>query len=305
MVEIKEYEVREPYLRVNCTLGEGPHWDEDSNALYFLDIPKGEVHTIQPAEGPSSHKVTANLDTPVSVLANVQDHQEILLAGAKDTIGVLHKDTGTFKSIKELYEKDEKQSNRLRGHRLNDGACDPQASLLTSSDPTPISLVFFCPRRPASLTQSTIFKGRFFVGSMCDPSLEDSSESDSNGASVYAFDYDASTGRMTNKRVFFSTDGDELPDGHVIDVEDHLWIAMFKGSKVLRVSPQGEVVAKITLPTRAVTCPVFVGEELYITTGMDPEGSESSNFQGDLFKCHVGVSGRPKNRFKLKASVLT
>jgi sugar lactone lactonase YvrE len=57
------------------------------------------------------------------------------------------------------------------------------------------------------------------------------------------------------------------------------------------------------LPTRCVTCAVFVREELFITSDADPyfespEFSRSVVMGGILFRIGVGVKGRMINRWK-------
>ena len=52
---------RQPYLRIDCGLGEGPHWEEASNTLRFVDIVKRKVHTVDLNKGSSSHHVLADL----------------------------------------------------------------------------------------------------------------------------------------------------------------------------------------------------------------------------------------------------
>lgn len=55
----------QPYLKLQCGLGEGPFWEEATNTLRFVDIVKQQLHVIDLAKGPESHKVLANLDISV------------------------------------------------------------------------------------------------------------------------------------------------------------------------------------------------------------------------------------------------
>lgn len=56
---------QQPYLKIDCGLGEGPFWEESSNTLRFLDIIKQKVHTIDLNKGPSSHKTLFDLDISI------------------------------------------------------------------------------------------------------------------------------------------------------------------------------------------------------------------------------------------------
>lgn len=125
---------------------------------------------------------------------------------------------------------------------------------------------------------------------------------DSPTKAISAFDYDAASGTITNRRQFYKVEEEDgVPDGHAVDSEGHLWVCCFGLGKVRRVSPQGKVVAEIELPTRCCSCPVFCGEDLYITSAEEeaPKKFEwSVKYAGSLFKQHVGVSGKKPLRFK-------
>ena len=124
---------------------------------------------------------------------------------------------------------------------------------------------------------------------------------DSVKGSIDVFDFDDATGDISNRRVFWkSPEQGCVPDGHCMDEEGYIWAAIFGGSKVVRISPSGKVVAEILLPTRCVTCPCFVGADLYITTAAEEEPGkypESAKLAGSLFRCSVGVKGARRYRY--------
>ena len=117
---------------------------------------------------------------------------------------------------------------------------------------------------------------------------------------VYAYDFDSKPGAISNRRVHFHlAEEGVFPDGHALDVEGNIWHACFGGAKVIRISPQGEITGVIHLPTRNITCPVFVGTELFITSAKesDPEKYlESAKNGGNLFRIDVGIRGMPKHK---------
>jgi len=131
--------------------------------------------------------------------------------------------------------------------------------------------------------------------------------SDSPHKIIYQFDYTSATGEITNRRPFFTMPNDNrygedaVPDGHCLDEEGYMWTALHGGSRVLRISPDGEVVAEIKLPTLQPTCPAFVGEDLVITSGggtSGPDGKPIDEFAGSVFRVNVGVKGIKKFKFK-------
>ena len=88
---------------------------------------------------------------------------------------------------------------------------------------------------------------------------------------IFKYDYDDATGSISNRREFFKytpEDGKMAgPDGHVMDEHEHLWVAICGAGKVVRINPQGQVTEEILFPTSSwVTCPCFVGTELWVTS---------------------------------------
>lgn len=118
---------------------------------------------------------------------------------------------------------------------------------------------------------------------------------------IFAFDYDSADGAVTNKRLFYKHPGAGEPDGMRVDAEGCLWIALYGGHGVIRLSPQGEVVGRVTLPARNVTCPQFIGTELFITTAEEDGDAPGSGKEagGALFRVDVGVRGLAEFQYKM------
>lgn len=118
---------------------------------------------------------------------------------------------------------------------------------------------------------------------------------------VFAWDYSAEDGSLSNERVFYKHQGTGGPDGFRIDVQGNMWHAIYGESRVIKISPEGKLIGEIKLPTRNITCTQFVGTELFITTASDPEGDEQSQKNGGaLFRVDVGTTGVEPFEFKLK-----
>ena len=123
---------------------------------------------------------------------------------------------------------------------------------------------------------------------------------------IYAYDFDATTGAISNKRTFWTLEGEGDPDGFKMDRDGYIWQCVYGQGRVLRLSPEGKIVGEISLPTRCVTCPTFVGEELWITSAVeeDPEKyPESVKYGGGLFKVNVGITGLQDYKFKLDQKI--
>ncbi|MCX7660881.1 MAG: SMP-30/gluconolactonase/LRE family protein, partial [Caldimonas manganoxidans] len=131
--------------------------------------------------------------------------------------------------------------------------------------------------------------------------------SDTKAHTIYAFDYDPTDGSLGPRRVFarFEPRGEGQPlecyggrpDGAAMDAEGCYWVAMFEGARVLRLSPQGEVLHELRLPVRCPTMPCFGGADLrtlYITTARDKRPAEELAAQpwaGCVLQVRVEVPG--------------
>lgn len=118
---------------------------------------------------------------------------------------------------------------------------------------------------------------------------------------IIAFDY-SSSGELSNERVFWQHEGAGDPDGFKIDVEGNIWQAMYGTGQVLKISPEGKVVGEVKYPAKCITCPCFVGTELWVTTAGGGEDGNGS-FAGAVFKVDVGVKGLKETEFKLDKGI--
>jgi sugar lactone lactonase YvrE len=80
---------------------------------------------------------------------------------------------------------------------------------------------------------------------------------------LFAYDYDADTGRPSNRRLFASLQPqDGFPDGLTVDAEGFVWNAHYDGWRITRYAPDGRVDRVVRLPVRHVTSLVFGGPDL-------------------------------------------
>lgn len=199
----------------------------------------------------------------------------------------------------------EKAENLAR-MRFNDGAVDSRGRLWagTMDDPrkvtsSPEGALY---RLDGDLTIHRMLENVYTPNGLAWNAANDKMFwADSEPQDIYVFDFDAETGAISNQKVFYHFEfGPGInPDGLVIDVEDCIWIAVWLGGKVLRLSPDGVIIAEILIPTAFVTCPVFIGTELLITTAKDPRvAGESIEKGGDVYKVDVGITGPSKHKFR-------
>jgi sugar lactone lactonase YvrE len=151
MPEVKKYKIEEPYLNLQGGLLEGPFWEKDSNTLRFVDIVKNKIHFVNLDEGPSSHR-EIQLDFNIGTTADIEGNDKEFIFGGKYGYGVMTRQTGEHRWLQKFWTEEENKDhsggkaglggNRDNRMRSNDGAVD--------------------------------VGGRYWVGTMNDPSITDS-----------------------------------------------------------------------------------------------------------------------------------
>jgi sugar lactone lactonase YvrE len=122
---------------------------------------------------------------------------------------------------------------------------------------------------------------------------------------IYAFDYDAATGAIANRRPLISTEGESgVPDGLTVDAAGSIWSARWGGGKIVRYDPSGRKERELRLPVQYPTSCCFGGptlDELYVTSAsqpIPPEKRAGQPLAGDLFRVRTSVTGLPMVRFR-------
>jgi sugar lactone lactonase YvrE len=239
-------------------LYEGPIWIND--ALYFVDILKGEIHELRDGK----HMVLARFNTYVSSIQPSKNGYLIATAG-KGFYKVSY--NGEVKLVYEVRDWD----NR---NRFNDGKCDQLGRYwvgtmnLEEKYPTGSLFVFDGINIKRVLEGVTISNGIAW-------SLDNKKMYyiDSPTRKVFVFDFDLEKGEINNRNVLVDLSRyNGVPDGMTIDSEGYLWVAIYGGGRVLRISPEGRIVEELLVPTSHTTSATFGGSNLktlYITTADD------------------------------------
>ncbi|KAF9884513.1 hypothetical protein FE257_001701 [Aspergillus nanangensis] len=252
---------------------------------------------------PSSRTITT--ECHVGVTADIAGISDKLVAAAKYGFASIDRQTGQIEWLQRVYEGEGPDVERRM--RMNDGAVDSYGRFWVGSM-NDTHLVDHWPKYEGSLFRldpdgsvHTILHHALAVPNGIAWNLAGDimylTESDTKD--IYAFDFDAEKGRISNKRIFFHNQTEGLPDGLVVDEEDCLWSALWRGSQVIRISPSGDIIGVIDLPCPLVTCPTFVDTDLIITTANYAEESPTQH-GGGVFRVNVGVRRGRNHKAKLQ-----
>ncbi|MEY3481195.1 MAG: L-arabinolactonase [Verrucomicrobiota bacterium] len=276
-------------LKARATLGEGACWFADEQRLYWVDILQYEVHRFDPATG-----IDEMRKVPCHVSMVQPTTRGDLVLATRDGIARMDFESGKFAILCD-------PEANLPGNRFNDGKADPRGRLFAGSiayDGSDKKAALWRIDPDLSFTKLVDHVGNS-NGLGWSPDQRTFYWTDTKTGCVFAFDYDAKSGDITNRRTVVEVDKSlGRPDGLAVDAEGFLWTALWAGHGVVRWNPaNGEMVAKVECPAANVTCPAFGGpnlDVLYFTTaqkGRDEAEPSPESEAGNLFAAQVGVKG--------------
>ncbi|HTW25822.1 MAG TPA: SMP-30/gluconolactonase/LRE family protein [Acetobacteraceae bacterium] len=273
-------------LDAGAELGEGTFWDAQAQRLWWVDIWGRAIHCFDPATGED-----VVYPTPRDIGCVAPRRAGGLVVTLADGFHVFDPATGEFTPIGDP-EADRPET------RFNDGKTDRQGRFWSGT-------VFEAPPRPAEPVGALyrldpdLSCHRMVDGIISSNGLAFSPDSrtlyfaDSQGGFVWAFDFDAATGDLANRRVFVDfRDSDGCADGATVDAEGCYWSTWPESGKVCRFDPDGSLMQSIHLPTSIPTCCEFGGpalDILYVTTARLRKLTTSP--AGALFAIDAGVRG--------------
>jgi sugar lactone lactonase YvrE len=274
------------------SVGEGPVWDVAEQALYYVDILEKKVFGWDPATGdhrewavPDMIGSMALCDTGGAIVALV------------DGIHALDFDSGAVTPLALM----EPANPAIQ---LADGKVDRAGRFVFGTShrkaAEPVGGLY-------SLDQGTIRQldsGLTLGNGPCwSPDNTTLYHADSMAHVIYAYDYDLATGGVSNRREFFNTSAwGPIPDGATVDSQGNLWLAVCEGGVVLCISPAGEVLREIAMPTRLPASCMFFGpnlDRLFVPSinpsflGREPADGDGWNYIID----DLGVTGLPEPRY--------
>ncbi len=279
----------DPFLELECTLGEGPVWIPAEERLSWVDIIGAELHGAD-ADG-GAHRVT-----------EVGTHVSAIAARAEGGVVLAVKDGFELRTAG-------RQLERIipvpvpDGQRFNDGSADPRGRFLAGTmayDETKgvAALYRLEPDGSVGTVLSDVSMSNGIVWSADGRSMY---YVDSPTQRVDVFDYDGDAGTVGNRRTVVAIEpADGTPDGLAIDSDGCLWLCLHGGGAIRRYAPSGEHLGTVRLPVPTVTACAFGGaalDILYITTARQGVDVATYPLAGSVFVARPGVAGAPEHAY--------
>ncbi|HZP18815.1 MAG TPA: SMP-30/gluconolactonase/LRE family protein [Bauldia sp.] len=275
-------------------LGEATYWDPAEGVLWWIDIYGPTIHRYDPATGTDRTWQAPEYLGTISLRKKGG-----LVVSMRSGFYFFDPKTGKFTPIVD-------PESEIADSRFNDGKTDRQGRFWSGSmweapgkKPEKIGALW---RLDADLS---VHKVIHHVG--CSNGLAWSPDdktlyfTDSHTNFVWAYDFDARTGEVANRRTFidFTSEG-YIVDGCTVDAEGNYWLTVpFKG-KVLGYDAKGKLIRTVELPFDLPTCCEFGGpglDVLYVTSALysrAPRDMKGQTKPGGLFAIHgLGVKGVP------------
>ena len=280
-------------------IGEGPIWDGERNRLLWTDISSSLVYQIDAA----GNKSIINRDLVVNGIGLNGDGR-LVFSGAGGLF-LWRGEGGELRNIASEHEGE--------ALSFNDMIVGPQGRVYAGTmywgdngEERDGKLYLFDSSGGVEVVAEGI---ELSNGLGFSPDEQTLYYSDSAARRIYAFDADAATGRLENRRVFVQVPGDEgIPDGMTVDADGYVWSAQWYGEQVVRYDPGGSVERRLPMPVKQVSAVAFGGpdlDELYITSAgaswpsdVAPPGYDfgAPNMGGPVYRLRVDVRGKPEFR---------
>ncbi len=286
----------EHLLAARCKLGEGPLWDWRTKILHWVDIDLHRLHRLDSVSG-----VHDQAELPYAVAAIGLRAAGGLIAATRHGFAAWDWNDRTLRPIVD--------PEAGRPTRFNDGAVDSRGRFWAGTialDPDryhiPDNRLYrLDPDGSVHLMESDLTISNGLGWSPDDRTMY---LTDTVAQKIYAYDFDAEEGLISNRRDFVHTpDGPGYPDGLVVDAAGGVWSARIAAGKLVRYDSQGRTERELLLPVTCPTSCAFGGptlDRLYITTSWHilSEAERAAQPQaGDLFVVSPGFAGRPAALF--------
>jgi xylono-1,5-lactonase len=283
-------------LDVGSKLGEGAFWDAERQVVWFVDIKQHRLWHYDPANGSN-----AMAQAPGQIGWALPADNGLLLCGLQDG---LH----TFDPARQSFEKLRDVPGEPAHNRLNDACTDPWGRVWFGS---------MDDREAEASGRFYVFdRGEIRAAGPSGIAITNGPAVNAQGDRIYFTDTtaqkimvaDLSPAGAGEARLFADTGAlfpDAYPDGPVVDSEDHVWTALYLGSRVARFSPDGELVAQIEFAARDITKLCLGGPDLrtgFVTTAtknLEPAQFAQYPHAGSLIGFDAPVAGFAQTRVRL------
>jgi xylono-1,5-lactonase len=290
-------------LDLKAQLGEGLHWDAGAGLLWGVDIHSRAVWCWD-LQSPSCRSWVVS--QRVGWVLPVRNRGQLLLGMQEGFALVDRDDPAQFQWLHQPFKGN-------AALRLNDGKADATGAVwagsLNNDDECRSDGCFYRLGIDGRVSVADI-DYTVANGPAISPEGRLMLHTDSGRRTIYAFSLDAIGGTIQGKRIWkvFQTH-EGYPDGMCFDAEGCVWVAHWGAGCISRLSQDGSLLRRITLPASQVTNVCFGGpdlDRLFVSSarvGLSREALLTEPLAGGLFEVLApgvrGLAGLPCGPFQL------
>lgn len=277
-----------------CMVGEGPVWDVEEQALYWIDIIGKAVHRLDPASGGTRSWPVPDIIGSMAIRAG--GGAIVALATGVHTLDFATGEVAMLATSPDLNEQ----------VQLADGKVDRRGRFIVGSSDRGMKEARgkLYALDPGTTELRQIDDDIFLANGPCwSPDDKTFYHADSLRNQIFAYDYDIETGTVSGRRPFASTEGlGGIPDGATVDTEGHVWSAICEGGKLVRFGPDGSIERIVDMPVKLPGSVMFGGPALdrLFVPSLSPAflGREADPLDGSTFVVDgLGMIGIAEPRF--------
>lgn len=277
-----------------CHLGEGPTYDPVQDKAWWFDIREKQLFEHDFGTGQAT---VHTLPSMASMLGVVDERRQIIATEH----GLYLRDTATGGlTLHQPIEADNPAT------RSNDGRVHPSGAIwigtMGKDAEDGAGAIYWFFRGEIR----RLFPSISIPNSMCfSPDGATGYFTDTQTGKLMTVGLDPASGLpLGEARVLYDHGGghDGWLDGAVVDADGAIWVALWGGSSVMVLSPQGAVLRRFPMPTLQPSCPAFIGRDLgrlLVTTAwqhMDDAQRAVDAQAGKTFVLDAPMRGKPEPR---------
>ncbi len=282
----------ESAIEMEMVLGESPIWYAEKDLLIWLDIRRGILYS---AEKNSRIPRILYQGDHIGGLT-LQSTGDLLLFFNNGAIGSFSLENRILKPLPVQFPED------MESAYFNDAIADPEGRVFLGSIASrnlqgALYRIDTDGTMKKMISDVPISNGMGFS-----PDNSYFYHTDSSRHVINRYNYNIKTGEIENKTLFYQVDTSIEPDGLTVDSEGNIIAALWNGSALMFIDPDGRRINKVEIPALNVTNVCFAGRELktlYITSAGGENRIRNGELAGSIFKLNLTIAGKAEFRSRI------